>query len=91
MNNFRLDLIAKAFAKLDKYDEAEESFLTQRAFTSIDRNHDGVITIEDLRGVYSVKSHPKYMNGQWTEEQVLRHFLDCFDYGKHKDGVVSIF
>ena len=35
-----------------------------------------------------VKSHPKYMNGEWSEEQVLRHFLDCFDYGIHKDGVV---
>jgi len=54
------------------------------------RNHDGQITVEDLRGVYIVKSHPKYMNGEWSEDQVLRHFLDCFDYGKHKDGIVSI-
>ncbi|CAF3631063.1 unnamed protein product, partial [Rotaria sp. Silwood2] len=50
-------------------------------------NHDGQLTIEDLRGVYNVKTHPKYMNGEWSEDQVLRHFLDCFDYGKHKDGV----
>ena len=52
------------------------------------RNHDGQITVEDLRGVYTVKSHPKYMNGDWSEDQVLRHFLDCFDYGVHKDGIV---
>ncbi|CAF0939361.1 unnamed protein product [Adineta ricciae] len=70
INNFRLDLIAKAFAKLDK-------------------NHDGQITVEDLRGVYIVKNHPKYVNGEWSEDQVLRHFLDCFDYGKHKDGIVT--
>ncbi|CAF2612766.1 unnamed protein product [Rotaria sp. Silwood2] len=70
INKFRLDLVAKAFAKLD-------------------RNHDGQLTIEDLRGVYNVKTHPKYMNGEWSEDQVLRHFLDCFDYGKHKDGVVT--
>ncbi|CAF4621044.1 unnamed protein product [Rotaria magnacalcarata] len=70
MNNFRLDLIARAFAKLDK-------------------NHDGQITIEDLRGVYDVRKHPKYLNGEWSQDQVLRHFLDCFDYGKHKDGVVT--
>jgi Ca2+-binding EF-hand superfamily protein len=56
-----------------------------------DRNHDGQITVDDLRGVYIVKSHPKYMNGEWSEDQVLQHFLDCFDYGMHKDGVVSIF
>jgi hypothetical protein len=30
------------------------------------------------------------MNGQWSEDDVLRHFLDCFDMGQHKDGVVSI-
>ena len=30
------------------------------------------------------------MNGQWNEDQVLQHFLDCFDYGNHKDGIVSI-
>ena len=47
--------------------------------------------MDDLRGVYVVKSHPKYMNGEWNEEQILRHFLDCFDYGIHKDGVVSTF
>ncbi len=46
--------------------------------------------MEDLRGVYVVKNHPKYMNGEWSEDQVLRHFLDVFDMGKHKDGVVSI-
>ena len=54
------------------------------------RNHDGQVTVEDLRGVYIVKNHPKYKNGDWSEDQVLRHFLDCFDYGKHKDGVVSV-
>jgi hypothetical protein len=54
------------------------------------RNHDGKITVDDLRGVYIVKNHPKYQNGTWDEDRVLRHFLDCFDYGPHKDGVVCI-
>ncbi|CAF4074881.1 unnamed protein product [Rotaria magnacalcarata] len=63
--------------------------LINKAFHKLDKNHDGTITIEDLRGVYIAKKHPKYMNGEWTEDQVLRHFLDCFDYGKHKDGVVT--
>jgi len=30
------------------------------------------------------------MNGEWSEDQVLRQFLDCFDMGQHKDGIVSI-
>ncbi|UJR21992.1 hypothetical protein I4U23_025060 [Adineta vaga] len=63
--------------------------LVAKAFAKLDKNHDGQITVEDLRGVYTVKNHPKYMNGEWSEDQVLRHFLDCFDYGKHKDGVVT--
>ncbi len=49
-----------------------------------------MITVDDLRGIYIVKNHPKYMNGEWSEDQVLRHFLECFEYGQHVDGVVSI-
>ncbi|CAF1101762.1 unnamed protein product [Rotaria sordida] len=63
--------------------------LVAKAFAKLDRNHDGQLTVEDLRGVYNVQKHPKYMNGEWSEDQVLRHFLDCFDYGKHKDGIVT--
>ncbi|CAF3899189.1 unnamed protein product [Rotaria sp. Silwood2] len=61
--------------------------LIAKAFAKLDKNHDGQITVDDLRGLYIVKNHPKYMNGEWSEDQVLRHFLDCFDYGNHKDGV----
>ena len=30
------------------------------------------------------------MNGEWTEEQVLKKFLDTFDTKGSEDGVVSI-
>ncbi|CAF1029349.1 unnamed protein product [Adineta ricciae] len=63
--------------------------LIAKAFAKLDRNHDGQITVEDLRGIYNVKNHPKYMNGTWSEDEVLRNFLDCFDYGTHKDGIVT--
>ena len=63
-------------------------FLSENDYVRHFRNHDGHITIEDLRGVYVAKKHPKYLNGDWTEDDVLRHFLDCFDMGHHKDGVV---
>jgi len=43
-----------------------------------------------LRGVYSAKCHPNYASGVWNEDQVLQHFLDCFDMGHHRDGKVSI-
>ena len=60
-----------------------------QAFRKLDKTGDGVITIEDLREVYNAKHHPKYQNGEWTEEQVFRKFLDNFDSPYDKDGVVS--
>ncbi|NWS24859.1 CAPSL protein, partial [Polioptila caerulea] len=60
-----------------------------QAFQKLDRTGDGVITIEDLRGVYNVKYHPKYINGDWTEDQVFRAFLDNFDSPYDKDGKVT--
>lgn len=59
-----------------------------QAFQKLDKTGDGVITVEDLKGVYSVKKHPKYLNGEWTEDQCLRTFLDSFD-SQDKDGKVS--
>lgn len=63
--------------------------VVMQAFRKLDKTGDGVITIEDLRGVYNAKSHPKYQNGEWTEEQVFRKFLDNFDSPYDKDGQVN--
>lgn len=60
-----------------------------QAFRKLDKTGDGVITIEDLRGVYNAKYHPKYQNGEWTEDQVFRTFLDNFDSPYDKDGKVT--
>ncbi|XP_006820236.1 calcyphosin-like protein isoform X2 [Saccoglossus kowalevskii] len=59
------------------------------AFRKLDKTGDGVITIEDLKGVYNVSKHAKYMNGEWTEEQVFRSFLDSFDTPNEADGKVT--
>jgi hypothetical protein len=37
------------------------------------------ITIEDLKNVYNVKKNPRFLNGELTEDQCLRMFLDSFD------------
>lgn len=60
-----------------------------QAFRKLDKTGDGVITIEDLKGVYNAKNHPKYQNGEWTEDQVFRKFLDSFDSPYDKDGKVT--
>jgi Ca2+-binding EF-hand superfamily protein len=59
-----------------------------QAFNKLDKTGDRVITVDDLRGVYNVKKHPKYLNGEWTEDQCLRTFLDSFD-SQDKDGKVK--
>lgn len=63
--------------------------VVMQAFRKLDKTGDGVITIEDLRGVYNAKYHPKYQNGEWTEDQVFRKFLDSFDSPYDKDGQVT--
>lgn len=57
------------------------------AFAKLDRSGDGVVTVGDLQGVYSGRTHPKVRSGQWTEEEVLRRFLDNFD--SSQDGQVG--
>ena len=63
--------------------------LIVKAFRKLDKSGDGVVTVEDLQGVYNVKNHKKYISGEWTEEECLREFLDSFDTPGDKDGQVS--
>nr|XP_002132094.1 calcyphosin-like protein [Ciona intestinalis] len=63
--------------------------LIQKAFRKLDRTGDGQITVEDLHGVYDARHHPKYQNGDWTEDQVFLKFLESFDTPGDPDGVVT--
>ncbi|EPY86308.1 calcyphosin-like isoform 1 [Camelus ferus] len=68
--------------------QAREAVITA-AFAKLDRSGDGVVMVDDLRGVYGGRAHPKVRSGQWTEEEVLRRFLDNFD-SSEKDGQVTL-
>ena len=63
--------------------------LVLQAYNKLDKNKDGSLTIDDLKGVYNVKQHPKFLNGEWSEDQILRKFLDTFDTKGKEDGKVE--
>ncbi|XP_065834596.1 calcyphosin-like protein [Oscarella lobularis] len=60
-----------------------------KAFHKLDKSGDGVITTEDLKGTYNANQHPKFRNGEWTEEKVFLSFLSNFDSPDDPDGKVT--
>ena len=63
--------------------------LINKAFRKLDKSGDSVVTVDDLKGVYKVNKHPKYLSGEWSEDQCLRQFLDSFDAPDDKDGIIT--
>ncbi|KAJ1432493.1 hypothetical protein B484DRAFT_327304, partial [Ochromonadaceae sp. CCMP2298] len=59
------------------------------AFEKLDKDGSGEVDPEDLVGVYNAAKHPEVLAGKRTEDEILREFLDTFDVGGVKDGVVT--
>ncbi|EUB62313.1 Calcyphosin-like protein [Echinococcus granulosus] len=60
--------------------------IIELVFNKMDKTGDGA---DDLRGVYNVRSHPKYLNGELSEKDVLNEYLKTFESRGEKDGKVT--
>ncbi|KAF5399755.1 Calcyphosine [Paragonimus heterotremus] len=63
--------------------------IVNRAFVKLDKTKDGVIKVDDLKGVYNCKKHPKYLNGEKTEDEIFIEFLRTFQPDDSADDTVT--
>ena len=53
--------------------------LVLQAFAKLDKDNSGVVTTDDLVGVYNAKLHPEVRAGKKTENQIFQEFLSTFE------------
>ena len=50
-----------------------------QAFKKLDKDGNGWIDINDVRGTYNARKHPDVLSGKKTEDQILQEFLETFE------------
>ena len=53
--------------------------IVAQAYNKLDKDKNGWIDINDIKGVYNGKKHPDVLSGKKTEEQILLEFLETFE------------
>ena len=53
--------------------------IVAQAFKKLDKDGNGWIDINDVRGVYKANQHPDVKSGKKTEDQILQEFLETFE------------
>jgi Ca2+-binding EF-hand superfamily protein len=60
--------------------------IVKSAYKKLDKDGSGLIDINDIRGVYSAKTHPDVKSGKKTEDEVLGEFLETFELHHSMNG-----
>ena len=53
--------------------------IVAQAFKKLDKDGNGWIDINDVRGVYNARKHPEVLSGKKTEDNILQEFLETFE------------
>ena len=53
--------------------------IVAQAYKSLDKDGNGWVDINDIRGVYNARKHPDVLSGKKTEDQILEEFLETFE------------
>ena len=73
----------------------ERRELVRQAFYKLDRDGDGLVTLDDIRSNgYNAKTHPRYLAqppNHWTEDQVFMNVIARFKMGEYERGTTQKF
>jgi hypothetical protein len=59
------------------------------AFSKLDIDGNGIVDGTEVAKKYDASKHPDVLNGRKTEKDILTEFLETFDVGGVKDGMVT--
>jgi Ca2+-binding EF-hand superfamily protein len=64
--------------------------MVKKAFSILDRNSSGTITISDIDGIYDVSMNPEFLEGRKTKDEIYTEFLSNFEGSRgNGDGCVT--
>lgn len=64
--------------------------LVDKAWSIMDKDGSGEISVSDISGIYDVSQHPEFIEGKKTKEEIISEFLDNFEGARgNDDGRVS--
>ncbi|XP_041975361.1 calcyphosin-like protein [Aricia agestis] len=64
--------------------------IVEQAFRKLDKSDDGIVSVEDLRAVYSPEAHSRYISGEETADEIFNKFLVNFETDGIVDGKVTL-